>query len=146
MEGELAIVIGTQCRQLTPDDALDAVFGYSIANDVTNAGQVSLDEKFTQVKNGTNYTPIGPWIETELVYPGDRDIHMAVNGSERLVSSTARLPSSLIDVLVYVSAWIELGPGDVILTGAPGTSIPVRPGDTVTITIDGLGTLANSVV
>lgn len=145
MEGELAIVIGTRCSRLAPEDAMDAVFGYSIVNDVTNAGQVHVDEKFSQVKNGTNYTPIGPWIETELHHPGDRDIHMAVNGTEQLVSSTARLPSSLIDVLVYVSARMELGPGDVILTGAPGTSIPVRPGDRVAITIDGIGTLENAV-
>ena len=48
-------------------------------------------------------------------------------------------------MLVYVSAWMELGPGDVILTGAPGTSIPVRPGDRVAITIDGIGTLENAV-
>ena len=60
MEGELAIVIGTSCSHLTRESALEAVFGYSIANDVTNAGQVSADEKFTQVKNGANYTPIGP--------------------------------------------------------------------------------------
>lgn len=145
MEGELAVVIGTHCRDLTRDTAFDAVFGYTIANDVTNAGQVSIDEKFTQVKNGANYTPIGPWIETELAAPDDCSIRVGVNGVERLISSTAGLPSDLADLLVYVSTWLDLGPGDVVLTGAPATSVSVHPGDEVTIAIDGLGTLTSIV-
>ena len=145
MEGELAIVIGSHCRNLTRENAFDAVFGYTIANDVTNAGQVAVDEKFTQVKNGENYTPLGPWIETELSAPDALSIRMVVNGQERLTSSTARLPSDLADVLVYATKWMALGPGDVVLTGAPNTSIAVHPGDVVDISIADLGTLSNRV-
>ena len=145
MEGELAIVIGVSCSRLTRESAGDAVFGYTIVNDVTNAGQVGADEKFTQVKNGAKYTPIGPWIETGLEHPDDLGITMTVNGAERLVSSTANLPASLAEVLVYVSNWVELGPGDIILTGAPGTSVAVTPGDEVRISIEGIGTLASTV-
>nr|WP_241732299.1 fumarylacetoacetate hydrolase family protein [Galbitalea soli] len=145
MEGELALVIGTRCRDLARETALDVVFGYTIANDVTSAGQVEVDEKFTQVKNGINYTPVGPWIETSLATPDARAIVMHVNGVDTLESSTARLPSDLTDVLVYVTRWMELGPGDLVLTGAPATSVAVQPGDEVAITIDGLGTLVNTV-
>ena len=145
MEAELAIVIARPCRDLTLDNALDVVFGYTIGNDVTNVGQVSVDEKFTQVKNHSRYTPLGPWIETELDHPESRAIRVSVNDEMRLTSSTSKLASGLAEILVYVTAWMELGPGDVVLSGAPNTSVEVTPGDRVELSIDGLGALANSV-
>jgi 2-keto-4-pentenoate hydratase/2-oxohepta-3-ene-1,7-dioic acid hydratase in catechol pathway len=145
MEVELAIVIAGPCRDLTMENALDAVFGYTIGNDVTNAGQVSVDEKFTQVKNHSRYTPLGPWIETEFAHPESRSMSASVNGELRLSSSTSQLPSGLAEILVYVTAWMELGRGDVILSGAPNTSFGVVPGDRVDLSINGLGMLSNSV-
>ena len=145
MEVELAIVIGQTAKHLTLENALDCVFGYTIGNDVTNVDQVTIDEKFTQVKNGENYTPLGPWIETDLVEPGNRRMEIVVNNEVRRVSSTALLPSGLAEVLVYLTEWMELGPGDVILSGAPNTSVPVESGDVVECMIEGLGTLTSKV-
>jgi 2-keto-4-pentenoate hydratase/2-oxohepta-3-ene-1,7-dioic acid hydratase in catechol pathway len=69
MEGELAAVIGKRAACLTAENALDHVLGYTVVNDVTNADQGSIDEKLFQVKAGVNYTPLGPWIETEIEDP-----------------------------------------------------------------------------
>ena len=66
VEGELAIVIRRHCRNLTPERCPAAILGYTIGNDVTAVDQVALDEKMTQAKHGDGFTPIGPWIETDL--------------------------------------------------------------------------------
>lgn len=146
VEGELAVVIGKSAYRLTAENALSAVFGYTIANDVTNVGQVGVDEKFFHVKSGVNYAPIGPWIETDISDPDDVAIIVTVNGIVEAESSTRSLPSRIADCLVYVTSWLELGPGDIVLTGSPRTFLPTRPGDVVEITLHGIGTLTNTIV
>ncbi len=146
VEGELAVVIGKRAYCLTLENALDAVFGYTIANDVTNVDQVGIDEKFFHVKSGINYAPVGPWIETELNDPDDEAITVSVNGEVLAQSSTRNLPSTIAECLVYVTGWLELGPGDLVLTGAPRSILPARVGDLVEITLPSIGTLANTIV
>jgi 2-keto-4-pentenoate hydratase/2-oxohepta-3-ene-1,7-dioic acid hydratase in catechol pathway len=146
VEGELGIVIGSPAYQLTRETALAAVFGYTITNDVTNSDQGVVDDKNFQSKAGLGYNPVGPWIETYIPDPEDVRITMTVNGQTMADSSTAALPSSVIDTLVYMTQWVALEPGDVVMTGAPGTFVPVVAGDTVDITLDGIGTLTNRVV
>jgi 2-keto-4-pentenoate hydratase/2-oxohepta-3-ene-1,7-dioic acid hydratase in catechol pathway len=145
IEGELAVVIGRTASHLTLENALDAVFGYTIANDVTNVDQVTVDEKFFHVKSGDNYAPIGPWIETDIIDPDNVAITVTINDRVLGESSTANLPSAIAECLVYVTRWTELGPGDLVLTGAPKTFFPVQPGDRVSVTIPPIGTLINSV-
>ncbi|MFJ4029354.1 fumarylacetoacetate hydrolase family protein [Paenarthrobacter sp. NPDC089989] len=145
VEGELAVVIGRTAFNLRADNALDHVLGYTIANDVTNTGQALLDERLFQAKSGTHYTPLGPWIETDIVDPESLSIDVTVNGRSEAGSGTFNLPSSVIECLVHVTKWMALEPGDIVLTGAPGTIVEVRPGDTTSITIEGIGTLTNTV-
>lgn len=146
IEGELAAVIGKRAENLTLENALEHVLGYTVVNDVTNVEQNQTDEKMFQGKAGTNYTPLGPWIETELEDPENVATTVTVNGETKAKSGSFNLSSSVAACLVYVTRWLTLEPGDVIMTGAPNTFVAVRPGDHVEITLDGIGTLANTVV
>jgi 2-keto-4-pentenoate hydratase/2-oxohepta-3-ene-1,7-dioic acid hydratase in catechol pathway len=146
IEGELAAVIGKRAENLNLDNALDHVLGYTVVNDVTNVEQNQVDEKMFQGKAGTNYTPLGPWIETELKNPDDVATTVTINGETRAKSGSFNLSSSVAACLVYVTRWLTLEPGDVVMTGAPNTFVAVQPGDRVEITLDGIGTLANTVI
>jgi 2-keto-4-pentenoate hydratase/2-oxohepta-3-ene-1,7-dioic acid hydratase in catechol pathway len=142
VEGELAIVLRCEAKNLTADRALDAVLGYTVANDVSAADQSAVDSFWTQTKNGVNYSPLGPWIETGID-PLDALIRLRVNGCEVASASTSQLARSVSEVLAYVTRYITLGPGDVIMTGCPGTMFAVNPGDTFEVEIEGIGVLAN---
>jgi 2-keto-4-pentenoate hydratase/2-oxohepta-3-ene-1,7-dioic acid hydratase in catechol pathway len=142
IEGELAIVIGRNAYKLTNENALDAVLGYTVANDVSAADQSPLDSFWTQTKNGPNFSPIGPWIETDFD-PFDAIIRVRVNGEQVAEASTAQLARNVIEVLVYVTRHVTLGPGDVIMTGCPGTMYAIQSGDSFDVEIVGLGTLSN---
>lgn len=145
IEGELAIVIGRSTAGITASTALDYVFGYSIANDVTNLDQVAVDEKNFQAKSGTNYTPFGPWIETDIADPENVSIIVKINGEVLADSSTSQLGSTVVESLLYATRWVDLKPGDVIMTGSPKTFFPVHSGDRVDVTLAGIGTLTNFV-
>lgn len=145
VEGELAVVIGAHAENLTEQNAFDCVLGFTIANDVTNIDQVPIDEKNFQVKGGVNYTPLGPWIETEIDDPESVGTEVAVNGEVLARSGSFNLPSSVAASLVYVTRWLALEAGDVVMTGAPNTFVPVMPGDRVEITLAGIGKLTNTV-
>ncbi|HEU0207104.1 MAG TPA: fumarylacetoacetate hydrolase family protein [Pseudolysinimonas sp.] len=145
VEGELALIIGRRARHLRAEDALAAVLGATIANDVTAVDQVALDSLFSQAKNGDGFTPIGPWIETD-VDAAALSITMELDGRVVASSSTQRLAWDVVEQLVYLTSIMELGPGDVVLTGAPGTTVPVSPGQSCRIRIDGLGELENPTV
>ena len=143
IEGELGIVIGRTARNLTLENALDAVLGYTVANDVSAAEQSALDSFWTQTKNGENFSPIGPWIDTDFD-PSDATIRVTVNGEHVVSASTAQLARNVAEVLVYATRYVTLGPGDVIMCGCPGTMCAVQPGDEFEIEIVGLGKLANT--
>jgi 2-keto-4-pentenoate hydratase/2-oxohepta-3-ene-1,7-dioic acid hydratase in catechol pathway len=145
IEGELAVVIGASATNLTLDNAFQAVLGYTVANDVTNVDQCPIDQRNFQGKSGKNYTPLGPWIETEIADPENVATEVVINGVTVASSGSFNLPSSVAATLVYVTKWLTLEPGDVVLTGAPGTDMPVQPGDTVDITLAGIGTLSNTI-
>lgn len=147
-EAELAVVIGRTARRLRPADVEQVIAGWTVADDVTRVGQVRHDSLFTQVKNGDGYTPLGPWVCTDLgpVLDGQpvalRTEVLDLDGTERVAEgSTADLAWTVREQLVYLTAHLTLGPGDVVLTGAPGTSLPVRPGSRVRVHVDGVGTL-----
>ncbi|GAA2073803.1 fumarylacetoacetate hydrolase family protein [Pseudolysinimonas kribbensis] len=142
VEGELGVVIRRRARRLQERDALDAVLGYTVVNDVSAADQSPLDSFWTQTKNGENYSPVGPWIETDLD-PSALSIRLRVAGAEVATGSTADLARSVPELLTYVTRYMELGPGDVIMTGCPGTMHAVHAGEEVAIEIEGIGTLAN---
>ena len=145
VETELAIVIGRECRHLTRENALDSVFGFTIANDVTATAQTGVDDLLTQAKNGDGFTPLGPWIETELSDADALEMRVIVDGVSVATGSTSRLANLVIDQLVYVTRYLSLAAGDVILGGCPGSFATVEPGQHVRLEIDGLGSLENTV-
>lgn len=145
VEGELAVVIGKSATKLTAENALEHVLGFTCVNDVTNVDQSAVDERNFQGKAGINYTPLGPWIETNIPDPDLVGIDVIINGVVKAKSGTFNLPSSVVDCLIYVTSWLTLEPGDVVMTGAPGTAVAVQPGDRVDAVLGGIGTLTNTI-
>lgn len=145
-EAELAVVIGRLTRRATVEEALDAVVGYTCANDVTARDLQRSDGQWTRAKGFDTFCPLGPWIDTE-VDPGDGlALRCRVNGELRQDGTTADLVFGVAQLVSYVSAFATLLPGDVILTGTPAGVGPLRAGDTVEVDIEGVGTLSNPVV
>jgi 2-keto-4-pentenoate hydratase/2-oxohepta-3-ene-1,7-dioic acid hydratase in catechol pathway len=144
-EGELAVVIGTPARNVAPEEALRHVFGYAAANDVTARDQQRLDGQFTRAKGYDSFGPLGPWVETVLD-PSDLRIVTRVNGQVRQDGRTSQMIHDLPKQIAFISAVMTLLPGDVILTGTPAGVGPIVAGDTVSVTVEGIGTLTNPVV
>lgn len=144
-EGELAVVIGKKCRYLTEEKAEDVIFGYTLANDVTAHDLQKQDGQWTRGKGFDTFGPIGPWIDTEFD-PTGKTIRTLVNDEVRQNSNIDLLIHPIVNVLVYVTRFMTLLPGDVLLTGTPDGVGPVQPGDTMTVEIDGLGALMNQVI
>lgn len=145
VECELATVIKKKARKLTLDNALDHVLGFTIGNDVTLPEQNSQDSLLMQSKNGDGFTPLGPWIETDITNFDNLSLFVNVNGTRVISSSTAQLARGVIEQLVYITHFMTLDSGDVILGGSPKTMYPVVAGDVVDLEIEGIGTLRNHI-
>ncbi|KAB1657924.1 fumarylacetoacetate hydrolase family protein [Pseudoclavibacter chungangensis] len=137
IEGEVAVVVGRPSDGLTAANAHEYVLGVTAVNDVSNPARASSDPRNFEGKGGIAYTPLGPWIETEADLD-DVPLHVDIDGVARARTSSAELPASIADCLAYVASWIELGPGDVIMTGAPHSAFAVEPGAHVEITVAGI--------
>jgi 2-keto-4-pentenoate hydratase/2-oxohepta-3-ene-1,7-dioic acid hydratase in catechol pathway len=149
-EAELAVVIGARgARNVSPEQALASVFGYTIGNDVTERDMQKGDGQWTRAKGFDSFCPLGPWIETELagigLDPADLEVTCDVDGERRQTGRTSQLLFGIPTLISYISQVMTLLPGDVVLTGTPSGVGPIRPGQQVTCTIQGLGTLTNSV-
>ena len=145
-EGELAVVMGMPSgRDLAVEDALNHVFGYTIANDVTARDQQRADVQYTRAKGYDSFCPLGPWIETVLD-PSALSLRTTVNGEVKQDGNTRDLIHDVATIIAYVSAVMTLLPGDVILTGTPAGVGPIVAGDSVTVNIEGIGELTNPVV
>jgi 2-keto-4-pentenoate hydratase/2-oxohepta-3-ene-1,7-dioic acid hydratase in catechol pathway len=143
-EGELAVVIGRLCRQVPPDRVPDVIFGYTCANDVTARDLQAKDGQWARAKGFDTFCPLGPWIETDID-PADLELTTIVNGEIRQNSRTSLLLHDVTALITYVSAVMTLLPGDVLLTGTPAGVGPLKDGDEVSVTIEGIGTLTNGV-
>ena len=144
-EGELAVVIGRLCRDVPKERAHDVILGYTIANDVTARDHQLADKQWTRGKSHDTFCPLGPWIETELD-AGHVDITTTLDGVVMQQSTTSLLLTPIPELVAWVSAFCTLLPGDVILTGTPAGVGPMKPGQVVRVTVDGIGTLTNTVV
>jgi 2-keto-4-pentenoate hydratase/2-oxohepta-3-ene-1,7-dioic acid hydratase in catechol pathway len=144
-EGELAVVIGTPARNVAPEDALAHVFGYAAGNDVTARDQQRADVQFTRSKGYDSFCPLGPWVETVLD-PADLRLVTRVNGEVKQDARTNAMVHDIRTQIAFISAIMTLLPGDVILTGTPDGVGPIVAGDTVSVEIEGIGTLTNPVV
>jgi 2-keto-4-pentenoate hydratase/2-oxohepta-3-ene-1,7-dioic acid hydratase in catechol pathway len=144
-EGELAVVIGRICRDVTPERVTDVVYGFTIGNDVTARDLQKSDVQFTRAKGFDSFCPLGPWIETELD-TSELRVQTHLNGDLKQDGSTKDMIFDVATLVAHVSSVMTLLPGDVILTGTPEGVGPMNPGDEVDVTISGIGTLTNKVV
>jgi 5-oxopent-3-ene-1,2,5-tricarboxylate decarboxylase / 2-hydroxyhepta-2,4-diene-1,7-dioate isomerase len=145
-EGEVAIVIGETCRNVTAAEAGDYIAGYTIANDFglhdfrdTDAGSM------LRVKGADTLCPLGPGLVRGWDFRG-KAMRTLVNGEVRQDGSTDEMSWDMHYLVADIARLITLVPGDVILSGTPATSRPVQPGDVVTVEVEGLGALTNTVV
>jgi 2-keto-4-pentenoate hydratase/2-oxohepta-3-ene-1,7-dioic acid hydratase in catechol pathway len=150
-EAELAVVIGARgARHVTAEQAAASIFGYTIGNDVTERDMQKRDGQWTRAKGFDSFCPIGPWIETDLpglgLDPADLEVSCTVDGEPRQQGRTSQLIFDVPTLISYISQVMTLLPGDVVLTGTPSGVGPIKPGQRVDVTIEGLGTLSNTVV
>lgn len=147
-EGELALVIGRICRDVPKSRVADVIFGYTVANDVTARDLQNTDGQWTRAKGYDTFCPLGPWIVTHLSLEevGDLAISTRLDGALVQDSTTKLLVRDVATLVEYVSSFVTLLPGDVILTGTPAGVGPMIPGQHVEVEIDQIGTLDNVVV
>jgi 5-oxopent-3-ene-1,2,5-tricarboxylate decarboxylase/2-hydroxyhepta-2,4-diene-1,7-dioate isomerase len=145
-EGEVVIVIGRACRNITPQDAAHHIAGYSIGNDYglhdfrdTDAGSM------LRVKGSDTLCPVGPSLVTDWDFRG-KSIRTLVNGEVRQDGNTDEMTWDMHYLVADLARTITLLPGDMIFSGTPAYSRPVQPGDVVTVEVEGLGALTNTIV
>ena len=144
-EGELAVVIGRPCRDVLAENAQSVILGYTVANDVTARDQQKQDGQFTRGKGYDTFCPLGPWIETELD-PSDLEVSTELDGDVMQDGRTSDMVFTVGEIIEFVSAIMTLLPGDVLLTGTPAGVGPMVAGQTVSVTVEGIGTLTNPAV
>jgi len=154
-EAELAVVIGKETRNVSASEALDHVFGYTNANDVSARDlQFSEGGQWTRSKSIDTFCPIGPCIVTkdEVPDPQNLFIRAVLNGEIVQDGHTSKMIFPVAEIVSFLSTGMTLEPGDVIITGTPpgvgmarDPQLWMKPGDEVSIEIEGLGTLTNPV-
>jgi len=153
-EGELAIVIGKGGRYIRAEDAFDAILGYSVMNDGSAREWQRIATQWTPGKNFEGTMPIGPEIVTvDEVDVNDLAIRTTLNGNVMQDARTSMMIVSVAKAVEYFSGFTRLRPGDVIATGTPGgvgfartPPVWLMPGDTIEVTVEGVGTITNHVV
>ena len=143
-EGELVVVISKTCRNVTEEQALDYVLGYSIGNDVSERTWQKGDRTMWRAKNTDTFKPMGPWIVTDL---NPDDLHVVIKVNDRTVGEYD-VASAIFGVRTYISKmsqYLTLVPGDVLWMGTDGATENMVDGDVCTISINGIGTLTNKV-
>ena len=143
-EGELAIVIGREAKNVKASNWRDYVLGFACANDVTARDLQKKDVQFTRGKGFDTFCPIGPCLETELDVANLR-VTTRVNGETRQDGSTSQMIFSCAFLVEFINAIMTLMPGDVILTGTPAGVGPLAAGDVVQVEVEGIGVLTNHV-
>lgn len=144
-EAELVVVIGKKARDVSEDEALEYVLGYTAGNDVSDRKVQYASGQWVQGKGYDTYCPLGPVIETELD-PGHVQVQSRLNGQVRQNSNTEILIFSVPFLISYVSKVMTLNPGDIIMTGTPHGVGPMKDGDVIEIDVEGVGVLRNPVV
>ena len=145
-EGEIVIVIGRTCRNISPDQAADYIAGYTVGNDYglhdfrdTEAGSM------LRVKGADTLAPIGPGLVTDWDFR-NKGIRTIVNGQVKQDSTTAEMEWDMHYLVADIARTITLVPGDILFSGTPAFSRTVYPGDVVTVEVEGLGALTNTIV
>jgi 2-keto-4-pentenoate hydratase/2-oxohepta-3-ene-1,7-dioic acid hydratase in catechol pathway len=143
-EGELCVVIGRISRDIRADDAFRVILGYTCGNDVTMRDLQRADDQWARAKGFDGSAPLGPWIETELD-PNDVRVETRVNGDVRQAGQSSDMVFGVATLIEYVTTFMTLLPGDVLMTGTPPGKVSLTAGDTVEVEVEGVGTLSNPV-
>lgn len=143
-EAELTVVVGRAARGLTLETARSAILGYTIGNDVSARDLQKSDELWISAKSQDTFTPAGPWIVTSLD-DSNLEIGIVHNGKKLQTASSADLGWKVDEIMVYLSSFMTLHPGDLVLTGFPAECARIQPGDTVVCRVEGIGELHNPV-
>jgi 2-keto-4-pentenoate hydratase/2-oxohepta-3-ene-1,7-dioic acid hydratase in catechol pathway len=144
-EGELAVVIGRVARSVPRHRAAEVIFGYTIANDVTERNWQDSDGQWWRAKGSDTFCPLGPFLETSLDV-ADLAITTRLDGEVKQNGRTSQMILDVPAIVAHVSSAMTLLPGDVILTGTPAGVCPMEAGQHVEVEIEGIGVLRNPVV
>jgi 2-keto-4-pentenoate hydratase/2-oxohepta-3-ene-1,7-dioic acid hydratase in catechol pathway len=156
-EVELGVIIGKTCRYVAQADALDHVAGYVLVNDVSERfNQKERGSQWSKGKGHDTFCPVGPWLVTpeEIADPQALDMQLDVNGERMQTGNTRTMIFPIDELISYVSEYVTLMPGDLVITGTPPgvgegkkpEKIFLKPGDVMDLTIDGLGRQRQTVV
>lgn len=143
-EAELAVVMKKKARHLSPQQAEDAILGYTCLNDVTARELQKKDGQWTRAKGFDTFCPIGPVI-TDEIDPNHVQVKLVQNGIVKQDDNTQMFMYSVQELISYISSVMTLLPGDVVTTGTPSGIGPMRAGDTISVEIEGIGRLTNPV-
>jgi 2-keto-4-pentenoate hydratase/2-oxohepta-3-ene-1,7-dioic acid hydratase in catechol pathway len=145
-EGELAVIIGKRCKNVSSFDAGSVIIGYTCFNDVTARDLQKEDGQWTRSKSFDTFAPFGPFISEPELDVSDLFIKTRVNGELRQDSRTSNLIFKVPQLIEFISRIMTLEPGDIIATGTPPGVGELHEGDVVEVEIEGIGVLNNSVI
>ena len=143
-ETELAVVIGASAKNVAVERALDHVFGYTIAEDISDRDLQKFEKQFGRCKSFDTYTPVGPFVYTE-VDPGDLEVSLLQNGEVKQRARTSQMIYSVAEIVAFASQSLTLLPGDLILTGTPSGVGAIQAGDELIATVGDWPPLRNRV-
>jgi 2-keto-4-pentenoate hydratase/2-oxohepta-3-ene-1,7-dioic acid hydratase in catechol pathway len=143
-EGELAIIIGKHAKNISPEQAREVIFGATCGNDVSERDWQKNDQQWWRAKGADTFGPLGPVIVRGIDY-GKLDLQTRLNGQIVQKENTSDLLFDCHAIVSFASRFVTLVPGDVIYTGTPGTTRPMKPGDTIEVEISGIGVLRNTI-
>src|SRR5579875_762281 len=147
-DGEFAVVVGKKLRYASKKDAMQGIAGYTIADDVTARDFITnFFRPPVKAKGFDTFLPLGPALTTsdEVSDPYSLEIVTRVNGEEKQRGKTSEMVHKIDEILEYITSFMTLSEGDIILTGTPSGISPVRPGDKIEVSIGFLGKLTNNV-
>jgi 2-keto-4-pentenoate hydratase/2-oxohepta-3-ene-1,7-dioic acid hydratase (catechol pathway) len=144
-EAELAVVIGSQARNVAAADADEYIAGYTCFDDVSNRDDQNKEQNWVRGKAFDSSAPMGPVVASPGSLPDDASIELRVNGETQQASTLAHMIFSVPELIEEITTYLTLEPGDVIATGTPEGVGPLSDGDHVAIEIEGIGTLEHSV-
>ncbi|QHJ72270.1 fumarylacetoacetate hydrolase family protein [Planococcus halotolerans] len=144
MEGEIALVVGKRGKNIKEEEAMDYIFGCTIFNDITARDLTKTDPQFTRGKGFDTFGPLGPWITTGID-PTNLKITTTLNDKVVQEGNTNEMSLSLPFLISWISQVMTLEPGDILATGSPAGSCPMKSGDIVVVEVEEIGKLRNYV-
>jgi 2-keto-4-pentenoate hydratase/2-oxohepta-3-ene-1,7-dioic acid hydratase in catechol pathway len=144
-EAELAVVIGESCKHVDAADAMDVVAGFTCMNDVSNRDDQNREQNWVRGKAFDNAAPLGPVVATPDEVPADAAVELRVDGETKQSGDRSQLMFDVPTLIEEITTYLTLEAGDVIATGTPDGVGPLSDGDTVAVSVEGVGTLEHDV-